>query len=72
MDPKFAVINALEGIRESVQALQNRLRDLEMLVLDQWVDEAAADALADAPLTHDFAPPPDGVARHDEPPSHAA
>ncbi len=48
MDPKFAIINALEGIRSRLAEIHAMVREIENRVLDEWVDEAQRAVAPDA------------------------
>lgn len=72
MEPKFAIITALESAREALARAQALIQDAENVVLAAWEDEARRDAdaaTAEEVLTHP-AVAMQNASMHDEPPSH--
>ena len=63
-DLKVKLLNEMMDLRQDLQNLQVRMSELTAILSGSDFPEPPA-----LHLSHSFAPPPDGVAIHDEPPS---
>ena len=62
-DLKVKLLSEMMDLRQDLQNLQVRMSELTALLMRDDFPEPPHE------LTHSFAPPPDGAAQHDEPPS---